>query len=130
MQRISFPTKSIMRLFILLFITTFLHVAGFSQVVKPEDAPKLVGKTVTVCGQIFDGRFLEDARTSPTLLNMGAEYPKQHLTIVIPLTVRRQFGFKPEEQLQQKHICVTGKITKYQKSVQIVLEDKSQLRIL
>lgn len=101
-----------------------------AQVIKPEDAAQLIGKTVTVCGEIFGGRFLETSKTSPTLLNMGAAYPKQPITIVIPIEVRRTFGFKPEEQLKNKHICVTGKVTKFQNTPQIVLTDKSQLKIL
>jgi hypothetical protein len=110
-----------------LFITTSVTHA---QVVKPEDAAQLIGKTITVCGEVFGGKFLETSKTSPTLLNMGASYPKQPLTIVIPIDIRKQFGFKPEELLNHKHICVTGKVTKYQKSAQIVLEDRTQLRIL
>jgi len=101
-----------------------------AQVVKPEEAPQLVGKTVTVCGAIFSGKYLESSKTSPTLLNMGAAYPKQPLTIVIPLEIRRTMGFKPEELLKNKHVCVTGKITKFNGAAQIVISDKSQLRIL
>ena len=119
-----------MRLNTLLILAIFFSTISYSQVIKPEEAPGLVGKTITVCGKIFDGRFLDNSKTSPTLLNMGATFPKQPITIVIPLAIRKQFGYKPEEVLLNKHICVTGKITKYQKSVQIVIDDRKQLRIL
>jgi hypothetical protein len=113
-----------------LLCVCFTSFSAFSQVVKPEDAPQLIGKTVTVCGEIFSGRYLESSKTTPTLLNMGAAYPKQPLTIVIPQDVRRTMGFRPEELLKNKHVCVTGKITKYQGTAQIVITDKSQLRML
>ncbi len=119
-----------MRLFTLLLVTSFLSLHSYSQVIKPEDAKDLIGKSVTVCGEIFSGKFLADSKTSPTLLNMGAAFPKQPLTIVIPINVRQQFGFKPEEALLRKHICVTGTVTKFQKTVQIIIEDKTQMRIL
>jgi hypothetical protein len=114
----------------MLLCGVIISYMAHSQVIKPEDAPQLIGKTVTVCGEIFSGRFLESTKTTPTLLNMGAAYPRQPLTIVIPIEVRRTMGFKPEELLKNKHICVTGKITKFQNTAQIVIADKAQMKIL
>jgi hypothetical protein len=102
---------------------------GFSQeTITPADAIKYIGKEVTVCGQIYGGKFLDKAKNSPTFLNMGAPYPDQPLTIVIWGEVRKTFSYKPEVQLNNKTVCITGKIETYKEKPQIVIAAVSQIQ--
>jgi hypothetical protein len=53
---------------------------------------------------VLDGRFLESSATEPTLLNLGATFPNQHLTIFISKEVRASFENKPEEYYKGKKV--------------------------
>jgi hypothetical protein len=94
--------------------------------VSPADAAKHVGETATVCGVVTSAKFLADARSQPTLLNLDKPYPDQLLTIVIFGDDRAKFG-TPETAFQGKRICVTGVIQIYQEKPEIILKNPSQL---
>jgi hypothetical protein len=96
-------------------------------VIRLEDAAQHVGDTITVCGKIFTARYLENVDSKPTLLNMGAAYPNQLLTLVIYEADRKIFADTPESFYRGKEVCVTGKIELYQNKPQIVLRAKEQL---
>jgi hypothetical protein len=107
-------------LFILLF-----GIACFSQVeIKLEDVSKHVGDSVKVCGKVFSGRYLEQSKGSPTLLNMGAAYPNQLLTIVIWGDLRKEFSKAPEELFMDKDVCVIGRIELFREKPQIVVRER------
>src|ERR1700752_3683470 len=107
-----------------LIITIF----SFSQTeIKLEDAAKHVGDSVKVCGQVAGVRYLEQANNKPTLINMGAAYPNQLLTIVIWDDVRKQFEKAPEDLFQDKMICVTGKVELFREKPQIVIRKTVQI---
>jgi DNA/RNA endonuclease YhcR with UshA esterase domain len=95
---------------------------------KAEEAKNHLGETVTVCGVVRDARFLESSATQPTLLNLGAAFPNQHLTIFISKEVRASLANQPEEFYQGKKVCVTGKVTEYRGKPQIVLVKKEDLK--
>jgi hypothetical protein len=64
---------------------------------KAAEAKNHLGETVTICDVVMDARFLESSASQPTLLNLGAAFPNQHLTIFISKEVRASFENKPEE---------------------------------
>ena len=100
----------------------FLSASAFSQqTVLPEEVYKYVGDTVRVCGKIYSTRYLESSGKKPTLLNMGDKFPNQHLTVVIYGDDRVKFGYKPEVTLQDKTVCVVGKVELYKDKPQIVV---------
>ncbi len=101
--------------------------AGFAQI-SPDDAPKRVGDSITVCGKIFGGRYFETSNGSPTLLNMGAPFPASPLTVMIPGDVRNKIGYAPEIQLKDKNVCVTGRIQLFKDKPEIVIYNMSQLK--
>jgi hypothetical protein len=113
---------------LLIFIFLNLILAGFAQTIKPEDAAKYVGQVVTVCGKIFDGKYLDNIKGKPTLLNMGAAYPKQPLTIVIWDDLRSKLAYKPEQKWLNKQICVTGKVEIYKGRVEIVVDKEIEIK--
>src|SRR5438045_3055112 len=43
--------------------------------VRPEDPVRHIGKTVTVCGVVASAKFEANARSKPTLLDLGKAYP-------------------------------------------------------
>ncbi len=96
---------------------------------KAEEAKNHIGETITVCDVVLDARFLESSASGPTLLNLGAAFPNQHLTIFISKEVRAGFETKPEEFYKGKKVCVTGKVTEYRGKPQIVLVKKEDLKM-
>ena len=110
-----------------LFLTT-LTVQG-QAIIKLEEVGKHVGDSVTVCGKVFSGRYLESASNTPTFINLGAAYPSQLLTIVIWGDVRKQFTGKPEDDWMNKDVCVTGRIALYKEKPQIVIYDSKQVKL-
>ena len=114
--------------FLLLAITLFSAQATFAQkTIDITEAASKVGDSVTICTKIYGGRFMENSKGAPTLLNAGASYPNSLLTIVVPGDSRKIFDFKPEEYYKDKDICVTGIIELYKEKPQIVVTKASQI---
>lgn len=94
--------------------------------IKLEDVSKHIGDSVTVCGKVAGMRYFENSNNKTTLLNIGAKHPDQLLTVVIWENVRARFASKPED-LQDKEICITGRISVYKEKIQIVIEKPEQI---
>jgi hypothetical protein len=93
---------------------------------RPEDAVRHIGETATVCGVVASAKFEANARSKPTLLDVGKAYPQAIFTAVIYGDNRSKFG-TPETSLRGKRVCVTGRISDYRGKPEIVLTDPSQL---
>ena len=115
----------------LIFPLIFLFAIGkaYSQTTIPlEDVGKHLGDSVTVCGKVSGGRFLETAKNTPTFINLGQAFPNHSLTIVIWSDVRKQFETASEVLFKDKEICVTGRIELFRERPQIVLRRKENVR--
>lgn len=118
----------IARIVLLFFLFVAEH--AFSQTtILLEDAGKHIGDSVTVCGKVSGGRFLEAAKGTPTFLNLGQAFPNHTLTIVIWGDLRKQFEKAPEELFKDKEICVTGRIELFRERPQIVLRRKEDVKL-
>lgn len=95
--------------------------------IKAEDASKHIGDSLMVCGKVFGGRFFENAKDQPTLLNVGAAYPQSPFTIVIYGEARKLFKTPPEKMFNGKDVCVTGVIKDFKGKPQIVVTKVEQL---
>lgn len=107
-----------------LFILLLCIITGkinAQQKITPGEVSKHIGESVTVCGKIYGGKFLDAVKNQPTFLNMGAVYPNQLLTIVIWGNTRKLFAYKPEEKLKNKMVCISGKIELFKNKPQIVV---------
>ena|SRR5437764_7530782 len=113
---------------VFLVISIFYSSVLFAQKdIKLEEASKYVGDSVQVCGKIYSTRFFVNAQDAPTLLNIGAAYPDQLLTIVIYGNVRKEFTEAPETYYKDKIVCVTGKVSLYKEKPQIIIYSKKQV---
>lgn len=114
----------------LFLIGLFSFVAAYSQTnIKLEDLKSHIGDSVTVCGKVYSGRYLQSSNNSPTFLNIGAKYPDQLLTVVIWGDARKEFTGKPEDDYTNKEVCITGKVELYKDKPQIVIRKSSQLKL-
>jgi DNA/RNA endonuclease YhcR with UshA esterase domain len=94
--------------------------------ISPEDAPRHVGETAMVCGEVASAKSASSSRSQPTFLDLNRPYPNAPFTAVIFGSDRPKFG-TPETALRGKRICVTGQIRDYRGKPEIILSDPSQL---
>ena len=104
-------------------------VIYYAPAIALEDVARHVGDSVMVCGKIFTSRYLPNANNKPTLMNMGAAYPNQLLTVVIYEQDRNNFDAGPEDFYRDKTICVRGRIELYNGKPQIIVHRKSQITV-
>lgn len=97
--------------------------------IEAEDARRHVGEVVTVCARVHSARYLQKSTNKPTLLNLGAAYPNQLLTVAIFEIDRKNFPFKPEEYYANTEVCVTGKLVEYKGSPEIVVQSPDQITL-
>ena len=98
-----------------------------AQSIAPKEAAKNVGKTVTVCGQVVGGKYLDGGGRKPTLLDFGKPFPDQEFVAVIFGDDRAKFG-EPEKTCLKKDVCVTGEISIFREKPQIVVKERAQLK--
>jgi hypothetical protein len=117
-----------MKKFTFLFCSLVISLISFAQKkVALEDVAKHIGENVTVTGKMVDGRYLDKSKSKLTLLNLGAAFPNQLLTIVIQDESRGNFPYKPEEALRNKTVTVTGKVTEFNDKPQITVSTHSEI---
>lgn len=103
----------------------FICLAAKSQTkVDIKDVDKHIGETVTICDSVYTTRALGGL----TLINLGASFPKQLLTVVINKADLAKFT-EPEKTYLNKKICVTGKLVLYNEP-QIVLTEAKQIVLI
>jgi DNA/RNA endonuclease YhcR with UshA esterase domain len=96
--------------------------------ILPSQASQHVGERGTVCGTVTSGRYASTSRNKPTFLNFGKPYPQEEFTVVIWSDDRPKFG-RPEEAYLHKKVCVTGDITSYRGTPQIIARNPDQIRV-
>ena len=111
-----------------ILVLTVAAAAGQSTVAA-KDAAKHIGEKVTVCDKVYGGRYFENSKDQPTLLNMGDAYPNNPFTFVVYGDDRKKFAWKPEEYLINREVCVTGEVKDYRGKPQIVVSDTAQVVI-
>lgn len=117
-----------MKSYLAFLVFVLFATAGYSQTtIKAEDISKHIGDSVKICAKVYGVKYLENAKNSPTFVNVGGAFPNQLFTIVIWNDVRKQFEKAPEELLNNKEICVTGKVEMFKDRAQIVLKSKEQI---
>jgi hypothetical protein len=123
--------RTVMKYVLSLLLILGLSSAGLAQKeIKLEEIRKYVGDSVTVTGKVYGGRYFPNGEGAPTLLNIGAAYPHQLLTVVIRGTARKEFPGVPEKDLLDKEVKVSGKVELYRDKPQVVMYSGSQLTLV
>jgi DNA/RNA endonuclease YhcR with UshA esterase domain len=121
-----------MKKFLIVISLTIVSLGNISaQQVTLDEVKNHVGtgSPVTVCGKIYGGKYLESAVNTPTLLDMGANYPNQLLTLVIFGENLNAFPKSPEAYFLNKDVCVTGQVIDYNGKPEIVLRSPEQIQL-
>lgn len=88
-------------------------------IVKLEEIKDAIGRTVKVQGKVFSSKDIG----SMTLVNLGAAYPNQLLTVALKGKAK-ELG----NQLSDKIITVEGEVIDYRGKPEIIITDPSKLK--
>ena len=111
----------------LLLTVLVTTTASAQQKLQPSEAKAHVGETATVCGVVASTRYAASTKGQPTFLNLDKPYPKHVFTVLIWGESRSNFG-TPETEYRDKRICVTGEITVYHGTPEIVASKPDQIK--
>ncbi|MCW3112516.1 MAG: hypothetical protein JWR18_912 [Segetibacter sp.] len=111
-------------------LALFFSITSYGQKeIKVEEAKEFVGDTVKICTKIFDTNYDEASKGSPTYLYTTAHNPNATLTFIIWGEKRKFFDYKPEKDLKEREVCVTGKIELMKDKAVMIIEKQSQVDI-
>jgi DNA-binding protein YbaB len=85
-----------------------------------EDAAKHIGESVSIKAKVYSYKELANM----TLVNLGAEYPNQLLTVVLKGDAKAL-----STQIDNKLLCVKGKLELYKGKPEMVVTDAGQIQI-
>lgn len=115
----------------ILAFSTFIFSSFFisaQNVISIDSITAHIGKTVKICDKVA-GTFVTKGDKPVTYLNLGADYPKTKLTIVIFQKNLINFPFIPSDHFKDKAVCITGEVTQYKERLQIVANSPEQIEI-
>ena len=97
--------------------------ATFKNGISAADANLNVGKNVTICEKVFNVRSTDKI----TQINLGGKFPNNPLTIIVFAKDYAKFKESYFENLNNKNICVKGKIELYKDKPQIIVSEPSSI---
>jgi hypothetical protein len=97
------------------------------QTISIFDAKYNLGEVAMVYGRVYATWYNNE--TDDYLLFFGGDFPYQQFTVVVPGHVARKFSWTPERYFLGEHLTITGLITTFDGSPEIVVKNKSQLGI-
>lgn len=112
-----------------LLILSFSITTYCQKEIKIEEAKDNVGDTVKVCTKILNVVFEENAKGSPTWLYSTTDNANAPLTFVIWGEKRKSFDYKPEKDLKERDVCISGKIELLKEKPILVIDKQSQIDI-
>lgn len=102
----------------------------YAQKLVPIDSiSTYIGQTIKVCDKVA-GTFVTKSDKPLTYLNLGADYPKAKLTIVIFHKDLVNFQLTPSDHYKGQNICVTGEVSVYKERLQIIANKPDQIEIM
>lgn len=87
-----------------------------------------VGEKITVCGTVVSTKLVD--KSQATFINLDRQFPNQVFTIQIWKDGRQGFTYKPEEFLQSKKICVTGKVEDVKGVMSMTITNEKAVEII
>ena|SRR3984885_117244 len=120
------PLRSLVVLVFCLMASSSVHAQ--TKKITAAEAKDHVGDRMTVCGKVASTHYARSSKGEPTFLNLDEPYPKEVFTILIWGSDRGKFG-TPESEYRGLRVCVTGKITTYRGTPEIVANEREQIEI-
>lgn len=92
-------------------------------------AASYVGRneTVTVCGTVVSAKLSSKGNI---FLNLDRQYPNQTFSVTIFKDKVANFSYAPDETLIRKQICVRGKVTNFNGTPSMIIENENAIEVL
>lgn len=100
-------------------------VETFKNGIPAAAALSNIGKIVTICEQVFNVRSTDKI----TQINLGGKFPNNPLTIIVFAKDYSKFKDSYFENLNNKNICVKGKIELYKDKAQIFISNPNSISL-
>ena len=97
------------------------------QTLSVWDAKFNLGEVAMVYGRVYASWYNNE--TDDYLLFFGGDFPRQQFTAVVPGHIARKFSWRPERYFLGEHVTITGLITSFDGSPEIVIKNRSQLSL-
>lgn len=115
--------STLLRAAVALFISLAAPASSFAQDLRPAEAARYLGETVTVTGKVTGVHY--DSRSGNTFINMGGRYPNHTFYGIIFRSSASNFqGIK---SLDGATVSLSGTVKDYRGKPQIVLSSPSQI---
>lgn len=102
-----------------------------NDVISWKDVGDYESETVKVKGRVVGAVYLKDSNGSPTMLNIGKDYPSEkRFTVVIWGENRDNFDGSPEETYLDEKVIVKGEIYSYNGVYQMEITTPEDIRII
>ncbi|MDD3771381.1 MAG: hypothetical protein RBT46_04690 [Weeksellaceae bacterium] len=112
-------------------VIAFMGIMGSciaQQQITDQEFSSHINQKVTYCDKVY-GTFISKGKNKVALLNLGADYPNQKLVVAIFEKNWKKFTYQPTEFLQNKRICVNGKLLLYKGKPEIIVEHPKQINV-
>jgi RecG-like helicase len=86
------------------------------------------GQFIRVCATVT-GTHVSTGKSETTFINFGEPFPKHSFSLVIFQKDAESFSYKPAEFLENKNVCITGKVKMYKGRPEIIVSNEKQIRI-
>jgi hypothetical protein len=107
-------------------VKTWRYPVGYRiPVISAYDALYYNDEVVSVYGKVYE--IFYSAGTDEYFLYFGAYYPYHDFTVVMPGWIARRYSSYPEGYFKRKYLIVTGLITSFDDSPEIVVQGEGQL---
>jgi hypothetical protein len=109
-------------------VKTWRYPVGYRiPTISAYDALYYNGEVMSVYGKVYEVFY--SGSTDEYFLYFGAYYPYHDFTVVLPGWIARRYSSYPEAYFKREYVIVTGLITSYNDSPEIVVQGEGQLRV-
>jgi DNA/RNA endonuclease YhcR with UshA esterase domain len=113
-----------MRTFVLALVLAFASTPALAETIVPSDAPRYVGKSVTVEGVVSEVHHAASGKA--IFIDIDGRYPNNRFAGVIFADDAARF---PDvDSLEGKTVDITGTIKLYQGRPEIILNESTQIK--
>jgi|GEM_PF-5994849 hypothetical protein len=95
--------------------------------ISAYDAMHYRGEIVNIYGRVYEVYY--SRYTDEYLLYFGAYFPYHDFTAVLPGEIARQYSPWPERYFEKDYMVITGLVTQYEGSPEIVVRSTEQIRL-
>ncbi|MDB5193562.1 MAG: hypothetical protein JWQ96_3125 [Segetibacter sp.] len=118
--------KQMLLSFAIIIVSSTFTIA--QQKIPIEEAANRIGDTVTICSKVFSTHY-KDKSNEATFIFLGAPQPNAPLMLVINADKRKFFDYRPEKDLLNREICVTGRLDLVKGKPQITVWKQDEIKI-